>query len=94
MGFSIDLGMVVITRMYFGKVFHMIHCTPHWLRQYAELKRKFTQTQEFLDKADIQENYIQRVENSEYAMQVKGNFSWGFTGRNENNKKEESFDIN
>lgn len=82
MGGSISLSTIVVAKQFFGKMFFVMHMGPHTYKCMSEVGPVYTKIQEFLDLPDRQKNLRKTTKDSEFALEMKGNFSWGFKNRN------------
>ena len=83
-GGSLDLAVSLIAFSYFDRLLSVFSQAPDLVNKFNELMIALTRIQKFIDLPDIQKNI--RGISEEYALEIKGSFSWGTKNAIENLK--------
>lgn len=81
-GGNLSFSMIFITQSYVHEVFHALNAFPHHIRWVGELTKWEDKIIKFLDVPDTQKGLMTKSNDSEYKVQVKGDFTWGFVEKN------------
>ena len=93
LGNEIDLATAVVAMIYFDRLTWCQNWFPKFLTDYQEMSVSFNRIQRFLLIPDVQTNFKDRSKliNSDIALTIKGNFSWGFSDKsNEDFQQQDS----
>ena len=82
LGNTIDLETAVIAMIYFEKLQWCQNWFPTFLTEYSELNIAFDRIKKFMSIKNVQTNFktVKKIK-GEYALKIKGNFSWGFSDK-------------
>lgn len=87
LGNTLDLAMVIVAQDYFFRLAPILTAVPNLWKSYKDIQTGLERIDSFLKMPDVQSGL--RGHSNEYALEVKGNFSWGFT----NNQKQTTHTI-
>lgn len=88
---GIDLGIIVLAQNHFHRIQHCLREFPEMQLEYTRIIETFCKVQKFFGLPDVQKGMQTQVPASnEYALEMKGNFSWGFADRGNAANKDEA----